>query len=446
MKKFHLLSLVKIFLSILFVSTFLSCSKSDDDETYTPDFTFTEDVNDANKIVFSNTSTGSYLFMQWDFGNGEISEKVRASTKDYTIFYSEKGDYQVQLTLWGPDNVLSNNKNVTKTVSIAQDVFVADFTYTINEAKPNFVILNNTTIGDYDHISWRYNDKDITGDNIDQTEIYLHKAGTYDIELHVYKDDVEKILTKQISIAQDDPDYLDNMTLVWSDEFDGASINTDYWTFETGASGWGNNELQNYTNGDNAEIVDGKLVITAKKVNENKAAGSYTSARMISKGKQSFTYGRMEIRAKLPSGKGIWPAIWMLGEDISTVSWPACGEIDIMEYVGYEPDVVHATVHTTSGSGSNGNGRSKALETAEEEFHIYGLLWDEDAIVFYIDTPENITHTYNPTSKTDSNWPFDKAQFFILNVAVGGNWGGAQGIDNAIFPQTMEIDYVRVYQ
>ena len=280
MKKFHLLSLVKIFLSILFVSTFLSCSKSDDDETYTPDFTFTEDVNDANKIVFSNTSTGSYLFMQWDFGNGEISEKVRASTKDYTIFYSEKGDYQVQLTLWGPDNVLSNNKNVTKTVSIAQDVFVADFTYTINEAKPNFVILNNTTTGDYDHISWRYNDKDITGDNIDQTEIYLHKAGTYDIELHVYKDDVEKILTKQISIAQDDPDYLDNMTLVWSDEFDGASINTDYWTFETGASGWGNNELQNYTNGDNAEIVDGKLVITAKKVNENKAAGSYTSTAL----------------------------------------------------------------------------------------------------------------------------------------------------------------------
>lgn len=446
MKLFRTLTITKMFLALLFMTTLLSCDKSDDGESYTPDFTFTEDVNDANKIVFTNTSTGSYLFMQYDFGNGEVSEKTRATTNNYTIFYSEKGDYQVKLTLWGLNNELSNNKVVSKTVSIQNDVFVADFTYSIDNAKPNFVKLSNTTTGNYDRISWEYNDKEITGDDIDQTEIYLHKAGTYDVELHVYKDDVEKILTKQVIIAQDDPDYLDNMSLVWSDEFDGTSINTDYWTFETGAGGWGNNELQNYTNGDNAEIVDGKLVITAEKLNENKVAGSYSSTRMISKGKQSFTYGRMEIRAKLPSGKGIWPAIWMLGENISTVSWPACGEIDIMEYVGYEPDVVHATVHTTSGSGSNGNGSSKTLETAEEEFHIYGLLWDEDAIVFYIDTPDNITHTYNPTTKTTSNWPFDEDQFFILNVAVGGNWGGAQGIDNTIFPQTMEIDYVRVYQ
>ncbi|PKQ64010.1 hypothetical protein BZG02_07725 [Labilibaculum filiforme] len=254
------------------------------------------------------------------------------------------------------------------------------------------------------------------------------------------------MITKQISITQDDPDYLNNMTLVWADEFDGTSVDTDNWTFETGAGGWGNNELQNYTNGDNATIADGKLVITAKKVNDSKVAGSYTSTRMISKGKQSFTYGRMEIRAKLPSGTGIWPAIWMLGEDISSVGWPACGEIDIMEYVGYEPDKVHATVHTTAGSGANGDGSSKTLESAEEEFHIYGLLWDEDELNFYIDTPENITHTYAPATKTASNWPFDKAQFFILNVAVGGNWGGAQGIDNTIFPQSMQVDYVRVYQ
>ncbi|MRT92093.1 family 16 glycosylhydrolase [Ancylomarina sp. 16SWW S1-10-2] len=445
MKIFH--TFTKILLSILIVSTLLSCSKSDDDEdSYTPDFAYVEDVNDANKIIFSNTSTGDYLFMQWDFGNGVVSEKERTNTKDYTVFYSEKGDYQVQLTLWGLDNVLSNNKVVTKTVSIQNDVFVADFTYTIDNTRPNFVTLNNTTTGDYDRISWKYNDLEITGDNINEYEIYLHKAGIYNIELHVYKGDFEKILTKNITITQDDPDYLDNMSLVWADEFDGTSVNIDNWTFETGANGWGNNELQNYTNGDNAEIIDGKLIITAKKVNDNKAARSYTSTRMISKGKQSFTYGRMEIRAKLPSGKGIWPAIWMLGENISTVSWPACGEIDIMEYVGYEPDKVHATVHTTSGSGSNGSGSSKTLETAEEAFHIYGLLWDEDELNFYIDTPDNITHTYAPSVKTEANWPFDKPQFFILNVAVGGDWGGAQGIDNSIFPQTMEVDYVRVYQ
>ncbi len=446
MKLLRTLAIAKLFLALLFVTTLLSCDKSDGGESYTPDFIFTEDVNDANKIVFSNASTGAYLFMQYDFGNGEVSEKTRATTNDYTVFYSEKGDYQVDLTLWGLNNELSNNKVVSKTISIQNDVFVADFTYSIDNTKPNFVTLNNITTGNYDRISWKYNEKEITGDDIDQTEIYLHKAGTYDVELHVYKGDVEKILTKQIIITHDDPDYLDNMTLVWSDEFDGTSINTDDWTFETGASGWGNNELQNYTNGDNAEIVDGKLVITAQKENDNKVAGSYTSTRMISKGKQSFKYGRMEIRAKLPSGTGIWPAIWMLGENISTVGWPACGEIDIMEYVGYDPNKVHATVHTTSGSGSNGNGSSVALSTAEEEFHIYGLLWDEDEMNFYIDTPDNITHTYAPNTKTESNWPFDKEQFFILNVAVGGNWGGAQGVDNAIFPQSMEVDYVRVYQ
>ena len=446
MKMLRPLTYVNLLLSILFASVLLSCQKSDDEETYTPDFTFTENVNDANKIVFSNTSTGSYLFMQWDFGNGDVSEKQRANTNDQTVFYSEKGDYKVQLTLWGLNNELSNNKIATKTISIEQDVFVADFTYLIDNSKPNFVTLNNTTTGVYDHISWKYNDLEIKGDNIDQTEIYLHKAGIYDVELHVYKGDSEKILTKQITIAQDDPDYLDNMALVWSDEFDDTNINTDNWTFETGASGWGNNEFQNYTNGDNADIVDGKLVITAEKVNENTTTGSYTSTRIISKGKQSFTYGRMEIRAKLPSGRGIWPAIWMLGENISTVSWPACGEIDIMEYVGYEPDVVHATVHTTSGSGANGDGSSVTLSTAEEDFHVYGLLWDANEMVFYIDTPENVTHTYAPSNKTAANWPFDKPQFFILNIAVGGNWGGAQGIDNTIFPQTMEVDYVRVYQ
>jgi len=450
MKLLRSLTRVKIFLSILFVSALLSCSKNADEETfnetYTPDFTFSEDVNDANKIVFTNTSTGEYVFMQWDFGNGVVSEKERVNTKDYTVFYSEKGDYNVKLTLWGQDNWLSFNNDTTKTISIENDIFVADFTYLINSEKPNFVTVKNITQGDYDHISWTYNNNEIIGDNIDETEIYLPKAGIYDVKLHVYKGDFEKVITKQISIAQDDSDYLNNMTLVWSDEFDNSSINMSNWTFETGASGWGNNELQNYTNGDNAKIVDGKLVITAKKENDNKVAGSYTSTRMISKGKQSFKYGRMEIRAKLPSGTGIWPAIWMLGENISTVGWPACGEIDIMEYVGYQPDVVHATVHTSSGSGANGDGSSKSLETAEEEFHVYGLLWDANEMVFYIDTPDNVTHTYSPSPKTASNWPFDKPQFFILNIAVGGSWGGVQGINNAIFPQTMEVDYVRVYQ
>lgn len=242
------------------------------------------------------------------------------------------------------------------------------------------------------------------------------------------------------------PGCYGNYELVWSDEFDGTSVNMDFWTFETGAGGWGNNELQNYTNGDNAEVVDGNLIITARKVNDNTQPGSYTSTRMITKGKQEFEYGRMEIRANLPEGTGIWPAIWMLGGNINTVGWPACGEIDIMEYVGYNPNVVHSTVHTPSGYGGGGNGNSIIVETCEEEFHVYGLIWTADEMIFYVDTPDNVVHIYSPEVKTAANWPFDQTAFFILNIAVGGNWGGAQGIDNSIFPQTMEIDYVRVFQ
>jgi beta-glucanase (GH16 family) len=204
--------------------------------------------------------------------------------------------------------------------------------------------------------------------------------------------------------------------------------------------------LQNYTDGENVEIADGKLIITAQLVDNNYQPGSYTSARLKTEGKKEFQYGRMEIRAMLPAGVGIWPAIWMLGANFSSAGWPACGEMDIMEYVGYNPNTVHATVHTPSGFGGGGSGNSIIVETCEEEFHVYGLDWTADALTFWVDTPENVVHIYAPEEKTPENWPFDQPAFFILNVAVGGNWGGAQGIDNAIFPQSMEVDYVRVYQ
>lgn len=203
--------------------------------------------------------------------------------------------------------------------------------------------------------------------------------------------------------------------------------------------------MQNYTDGENAEIVGGKLVITAKLVDNNYQPGSYTSSRLKSEGKKEFQYGRMEISAKLPSGVGIWPAIWMLGSNFSSVGWPACGEMDIMEYVGYEPNTVFATVHTPDAFGT-GNGSSINIETCEEEFHVYGLDWTADALTFWVDTPGNVVHIYAPEEKTPANWPFDQPAFFILNVAVGGSWGGAQGIDNAIFPQSLEVDYVKVYE
>lgn len=352
--------------AIVYVVGSLSCSKGDDSVGYNVDFTYQVDPSTPHLITFENTSAGDYLYADWDFGNGDVTGKTTDKEKSHTVYYPLKGDYDVELTVWGPTNKLSDTKTEVQT----------------------------------------------------------------------------------ITIESDDPEYSAIENLVWSDEFDGSVVNTNNWTLEvgTGDNGWGNNELQYYTNGDNVQVADGKLIITAKKVNDKKERGSYTSTRMISWHKQEFKYGRIEVRAKLPSGKGIWPAIWMLGANLGTKGWPACGEIDIMEYVGYEPDVVHATVHTTSGSGSNGNGNSKALTTCEEQFHIYGLNWTADKMEFYIDTPDNIVHIYNPATKTDANWPFNEPHFFILNVAVGGNWGGAQGIDNAIFPQAMEVDYVRVYE
>lgn len=236
--------------------------------------------------------------------------------------------------------------------------------------------------------------------------------------------------------------------LIWSEEFNGNAVNLKEWRYDTGASGWGNDELQNYTAGENATVSDGTLKITVKKVREGQNVGDYTSSRMLSN--KSFTYGRMEIRAKMPDykGKGIWPAIWMLGNDIKDIGWPDCGEIDIMEYVSKKQDSVLQTIHSVANNHTNGTQISTdyiPLKTIEEDFHNYGIIWKEDVLHFYIDTPENITLTIDrPENPTNDNWPFAKDYFFILNVAVGGNLGGE--VDDSIFPATMEVDYVRVYK
>ncbi len=353
-----------IFIAAIIFLLFSSCSESSDDDDYEVGFEYEIDSSDPNTVTFTNTSTGDYLYVQWDFGNDESTGKESDINSARSAYYPLVGTYEVSLTIWGPLNTISDTKTLTQT----------------------------------------------------------------------------------ITIESDDPDYDNSEQLVWSDEFNSSTINTNNWTFETGSGGWGNNELQNYTSGDNAHIEDGVLVITARKVNDNKEAGSYTSSRMISWGKQEFTYGRMEIRAKLPAGTGVWPAIWMLGANLSSAGWPACGEIDIMEYVGYNPNIVHSSLHTTSSSGATINTSTLTVTNCEEEFNVYGMLWTEDSISFYVNDQDNPFYTYAPSVKTDDNWPFDKPQFFILNVAVGGTWGGLQGIDNTIFPQTMEIDYVRVYQ
>jgi beta-glucanase (GH16 family) len=395
---------------------------------------------DENHLIFSNESMGDYYSLTWNFGNGVV-QTTTEKDKSFTIYYPEAGSYTVSLKVV---NYSGETNLAILTVEIEESDISISFTTEVDAQKPNYIHLTNTTIGEYDSFKWIYSDS--TVENETETTAYFPFSGSYTIKLEVSKNGYTFSSTENVIISQDDPAYIENMQLVWSDEFEGSSINTSNWTFETGASGWGNNELQNYTNGSNAQIVDGKLVITAKKVDDLTQVGSYTSSRMISENKREFKYGRFEIRAKLPSGRGIWPAIWMLGSNFRNTGWPECGEIDIMEYVGYNPNTIYATVHTPSGYGGNGDGSSKNLTTCEEEFHIYGLIWTEESLSFYTDKPENVTHVYAPSTKTANNWPFNQPAFFILNVAVGGSWGGAQGIDNAIFPQSLEIDYVRVYE
>ncbi len=247
-----------------------------------------------------------------------------------------------------------------------------------------------------------------------------------------------------------DPDYWNSAELVWSDEFNGNSLSEMNWKFETGQHGWGNNEWQNYVANDNVEVSNGTLKIIAKKIGTGQKVGDYTSTRLNSN--KAFTFGRMEIRAKIPAdkGRGLWPALWMLGSNISSVGWPACGEIDMMEYVSYDPKTVHFTIHSTANNHVNGTQVTSgpvALDTVEEKFHAYGLLWTENYLKFYVDEIDNVTFAFQrPFSYNDNNWPFSKPFYFLMNIAVGGNWGGLEGVNDAVFPAVMEVDYVRVYQ
>lgn len=236
--------------------------------------------------------------------------------------------------------------------------------------------------------------------------------------------------------------------LVFSDEFDEPELDLSVWRFETGNNnGWGNNELQYYTDGANADIIDGKLVITARY--EDYEGYDYTSSRIITRNREDFMYGKFEIRAKLPDARGSWSAIWMLSTDSYAV-WPEGGEIDIMEQVGAYDNIVHSTIHTLLYNHKDGTqkGDSYSVENATTEFHTYTLEWLPDKLKFFVDG--DLKFTYQPnlysTCPLDNKWPFDTRFYMIFNIAVGGDWGGAYGIIPEEFPTSMEIDYVRVYQ
>jgi beta-glucanase (GH16 family) len=241
--------------------------------------------------------------------------------------------------------------------------------------------------------------------------------------------------------------------LVWSDEFNGKSElpDTSKWSYDLGNGcpglcGWGNNELEYYTRqrNQNCRVENGRLIIEARKEDFNNA--QYTSARLVTKNKGDWKFGRFDIRAKLPSGRGIWPAIWMLPTKFEYGQWPLSGEIDIVENVGYFPDSLFGTVHTESFNGMKGTQKVKSISVKDlsTAFHNYTLEWDENKISFYLDNV--LYHVFENNHTGFEAWPFDKVFHLVLNVAVGGNWGGKYGVDDSIFPQKMEVDYIRVYQ
>jgi beta-glucanase (GH16 family) len=233
--------------------------------------------------------------------------------------------------------------------------------------------------------------------------------------------------------------------MVWHDEFDGPEPDLENWTFDIGGGGWGNQEWQAYTNRpENVRVEDGMLVIEAREEPELIRGRNYSSARIKTQGLHAWQYGRVEARLKLPYGQGIWPAFWMLGEDINRKGWPAAGEIDILEFIGREPNRIYATVHAPGYSGGNGIGSHLIVsaESLRNDFHVYAIEWELDEICWYFDdrqyfrlTPEDVP----------APWIFDHPFFIILNVAVGGRWPGYPD-NTTVFPQFLYVDYVRVYQ
>jgi beta-glucanase (GH16 family) len=244
--------------------------------------------------------------------------------------------------------------------------------------------------------------------------------------------------------------------LVWSDDFEVAGLpDAAKWSYDTArnSAGWYNNELQYYSSAraDNSRVENGMLVITARR-EDLSALGladwsgqRYSSARLITRDKAAWTFGFVEVRAKLPCGTGTWPAIWMLSTP-PQAQWPDDGEIDIMEHVGFDPGVVHGTVHTGAYNHTRGNQKSATTNIPDvcNEFHRYQLDWTRTRITIGVD--DRNYYQYSNDGSGNAEWPFDSPQFLILNVAVGGDWGGQMGVNDSVFPVRMEIDYVRVYQ
>ncbi|NMM48539.1 glycoside hydrolase family 16 protein [Marinigracilibium pacificum] len=326
----------------------------------------------------------------------------------------------------------------------------------IDKSKSNEGIISITATADNENY-FEFDFGDNTGRVRDDDGVISYtyqSSGTYEIEVRanttssVYINYTEEVIIDKENTNPPDEGYTtplayDGYTLVWQDEFDGTALSSD-WTHEigTGSNGWGNNELQYYRS-QNTSVANGYLTIEAKK--ETFGGQQYTSSRIVTMGKQSFRYGRVDIRATLPKGQGIWPALWMLGSNFTTVGWPSCGEIDIMEMVGGggKENTVHGTVHwDNAGSyASYGQSYTKGSGTFSDKFHVFSIIWDDTQIRWFVDDQLYNTIDITPAGLSE----FKEEFFFIFNVAVGGNWPGSPD-GSTSFPQQMTVDYVRVFQ
>ena len=357
-------------------------------------------------------------------------------------------------------------------------IFSVDITFSVDMSNENLIPdCSPTVAGSFNNWSYTYELNDI-GNGIWQITMdlipenyYEYKFGICNWELenlepgsnctatfeqwtnrvlNVYNQDLvlDTYYYGTCNISLDESESNDNWQLVWSDEFNSPNIVMSKWSYDigTGDWGWGNNEEQYYTsNSNNSFIQDGKLIIKA--LLQNYGNSNYTSARMVTKNQGDWTYGRFVIRAKIPSGIGTWPAIWMLPTDYVYGGWPYSGEIDIMEAVGFDHGTIHANTHCETYNWNFGippTGGSIYINDYDVEFHDYIIEWDENSIKWYVD--EIQYHTYTNNNQGTSAWPFNQNFHLLLNIAIGGTWGGQQGIDNSNFPVQMEVDYVRVYQ
>lgn len=322
--------------------------------------------------------------------------------------------------------------------------------FTVNKSNDNFVQFDIIPELKNSSLEWLFPENDrIEGKN--SVIYYFEKKGTYKVSVNYLSDGNTYVYSEDILITNNSEYFERGETLYWNDEFNDELLNNTFWNYDIGSNKeqnrWGNNEWQDYTdNADNSFFRDGKLIIKAIKAGEGQKVGDYTSARLTTKGKKEFNRGRIEVKAKLGGGRGLWPAIWLFqssGED------KIYSELDIMEYVGVDKDIIYSAVHTNKSLSAKENtiGGNIKIDGVEDNFHVYGMNWTDHKIDFYVDNPENIHLSFIPKDKTNTDdWAFDKKLYLILNIAVGGDWGGMKGVNDSIFPKEMEIEYVRIFQ